>query len=568
MALVCWNRLSPAPFFLSSFPHSGHLSLESQACCLWCAGFIANRSDLIQQTGLPKETPDWQLLLHLYQRYGGHAARYIAGPFAWILWDGDRHELVVARDRLGSQGLYYTVHGETVLIANRVELLLDALPSAPVFNPRSVIAQVNGLAPLAGETFYKDIHAVEPGGFLAIRRDRIEVSHYWRVEPQPTLKLASDAEYAETFRGLLCQVVAGYISPCRMGVTLSSGLDSTSLAAAIRIVAPAADLTAFCFITPELPEADESQGARAVCDRLNLPAVTIRADLHWPLSTAEGIKTSVATPFWGYYTELWDTVFREIQQHGANVVFTGLSGDHLFGGNVFAYSDLLLTGHWLELGQQIHHHLSHSKMGLLGVLRRMVLGPILHAYLPLWRKRSSVPVPWLGEKYRSLYQECFVRSDKSYGMLPGRQQRLNTLRDPLLPQGVERSHLQAAEHNIELRRPLLDHRLIEFAASLPTTQTFRAAQRKIIVRNAMRGYLPDDVLDRWGKIYPTAIAERGLKEREQAKVWALMTNMRAAELGFVDEQRLQQTYRDYLAGKENSLFWHTLTLEDWLRRYF
>jgi asparagine synthase (glutamine-hydrolysing) len=128
---------------------------------------------------------------------------------------------------------------------------------------------------------------------------------------------------------------------------------------------------------------------------------------------------------------------------------------------------------------------------------------------------------------------------------------------------------QAARHGIELRHPLLDHRLFEFAASLPTAQTFAAGMRKIILRNAMRGRLPDEVVDRRGKTYPAAIARRGLRERERAKVWSLVTNMRAADLGFVDEQRLRQAYGDYLTGRsDSSLFWHTLTLEAWLRRYF
>ena len=128
---------------------------------------------------------------------------------------------------------------------------------------------------------------------------------------------------------------------------------------------------------------------------------------------------------------------------------------------------------------------------------------------------------------------------------------------------------QAEEYAIEFRHPWLDHRLVEFAASLPTEQTFRAATYKFIVRNAMKGYLPDSVLNLQDKIVPTAIATRGLRERECDKVWALITNMRAAELGFVDEGRLQQAYQDYLKGRNQSAsFWYTITLEDWLRRHF
>ena len=121
-----------------------------------------------------------------------------------------------------------------------------------------------------------------------------------------------------------------------------------------------------------------------------------------------------------------------------------------------------------------------------------------------------------------------------YRLLPGRFARLQLLRDPHLPLTLGELARRAAQHGIELRQPLVDHRLIEFAASLPTGQTFRAAERKVIVRHAMRGRLPDEVLDRREKIYPTTIARRGLAEREQAKVRSLITNMRAAELGLVD----------------------------------
>ena len=144
------------------------------------------------------------------------------------------------------------------------------------------------------------------------------------------------------------------------------------------------------------------------------------------------------------------------------------------------------------------------------------------------------------------------------------------MQDPFLTQVAEHCDRRAgARHDIKMRHPLLDHRLFEFAASLPTTQTFRAGQRKIIMRNAMRGLLPDDIVNMWGKITPETISERGLREREQGKVWPLLAHMRAAELGLVDEARLREAYQSYVDRKTNdSLFWYTLTLEDWLRRYF
>jgi hypothetical protein len=89
------------------------------------------------------------------------------------------------------------------------------------------------------------------------------------------------------------------------------------------------------------------------------------------------------------------------------------------------------------------------------------------------------------------------------------------------------------------------------------------------MRNAMRGRLPDSVVNMRGKIVPTLISQRGLREREQAKVWDYLTNMRAAALGYVDEAPLRSAYQSFIDGKtHDTRFFYALMLEDWLRRHF
>lgn len=143
-----------------------------------------------------------------------------------------------------------------------------------------------------------------------------------------------------------------------------------------------------------------------------------------------------------------------------------------------------------------------------------------------------------------------------------------TLRDPLLSQILETAGREAESHEIELLHPLLDHRMIEFAASLPTWQTHHGGERKILVREALRGILPTDVVDLRGKIYPSAICHRGLREREKDRVWELLTDMRLADLGLVDQSRLRKTYEAYLEGADGTNFWYPLSAEAWLREYF
>ena len=104
-------------------------------------------------------------------------------------------------------------------------------------------------------------------------RERQE-GRYWQVEPQPTLKLGSDEEYAQAYRELLFRLVPEHTPSERAAITLSSGLDSTSVAVAIRHSAPQTSLIALCWSAPELPEADESRYSAEVCRFLDIPKRT------------------------------------------------------------------------------------------------------------------------------------------------------------------------------------------------------------------------------------------------------------------------------------------------------
>lgn len=544
-------------------------ALSEQITCLASVGMIGNHVELTQRLGLPSDTAKRVLLGALYLRYRTpeQVASAITGTCAWVLWDGERRQLIAARDRVGVYGICYAVRDATVAVACQPESVAEALNLRLAPNPRAVVAQIAGRAAPEAETFFVGVNAVAPGSVLVITPGHTQSRRYWSIKPHQILRLPSDEAYADALRGVLHTVTGEYAAADTCAVTLSAGMDSTTVAAALRAVQPGGQLVAVAWTAPELPEADEGPIAVRVAEHLRLPVATIRADLCWPLRSSEGINTRRSTPFYNYYTELWDVTFERIRELGIHVVFSGISGDHLFGGDVFAYADMLATGRWKTLFAQMRS--TRSPMSWPTRIRRMMVLPTLQAYFPRMRRFVGAPVPWLRKEQHDLHYDLRPTSDAPFRRLPGVQARLNLLRDPLLPQIVEAANQQAAAHGLELRHPLLDHRLFEFATSLPTDQVFRSSVRKIIVRNAMREYLPDEVVDRPDKIYPSAIARRGLREREQTKVWSYMTGMRVAELGYVDEKALQDAYSSYLAGKtESAIFWHTLTLEDWLRRYF
>jgi asparagine synthase (glutamine-hydrolysing) len=558
--LVSWNRLGD-PALPSPRGHRGNV------VCLWTAGFLAHRKELRSALGAPTGTPDAELLLRAYERHGLETPAKLAGPFAWALWDSGEKRLVAARDRLGTRALYYTVQGEILHLASGLEALLATLPSPLSPNPLAVHEHLHGLPPRPGETFYQGISILRPGEVLVATRDRLDRRLYWRIEPRPPLRLENEDAYAEAVWTRLLQAVEESAPEGPTGVAMSGGFDSTSVATALRVARPEAEITVFTWTARDLPEADESFKAEATARALGYPVIPIPADRHWPLSREPGIRPAPEGPLYNFYTDVWEVVFEAARERGIPVLLTGYGGDSLFGGNAYSYPDLLLTGRWLRLAGEVRRHLPRSSVGFRGILRRMILSPILHSLLPQRAARGPRPVPWLGPKLAGL-REARTAASREW-LLPGRLQRLGILRDPFISAVALQSTDHASRHGIDLRHALLDHRLWELAAALPSTQTFAAGNRKIALRNALRRVLPPDVWSSLGKTYPSAIAHHGLRERETGKVWDLLRGMRAADMGFGDEALLHEEYRSYLAGKnQGGLLWQALTLEAWLRQYF
>ena len=531
--------------------------------CLWSGGWLTNRSEL--GTAGPG-TSDGELAAALVDRHGEDAVARLRGSLAAVLWQPARRRLLAFCDRMGERPLFYApLSGgppPEVLLSPALDGLLAALPRRPAADPASVRCHLEGAAPPRGRTFWDGVREVPPAGLLVLDERVLRLCSYWEVAARPTLRLASDEEYADVFRGVLEQAVRDALPESAVGVTLSAGLDSTAVACALRDVGGRRRIIAVRWIAPELPEADEDATSGAVARELGLEDLPIRADRHWPLRGASPPLTRRSSPLRLPFQEAWEETFRRAAEAGIAVLYTGSAGDHLFGGNAFSYPDLLLAGRWLRLVGELREHLPQSSLGLTGILRRMLFGPLVRSWLP----RAAATVPWLGEALREVPAPEAPRVSRR--LPPGRRARLRLLADPLLPQTTQLLARQAAPYGIDLRHPYRDDRVVELAAALPITQTFRAARRKIVVRNAYGRRLPPAVTAGWDKIYPAAIAHRGLRERETERVWALLDRMVAAGRGWVDAPVLREEYRRYLAGEtESTFFWYALTLEAWAREH-
>ena len=472
---------------------------------------------------------------------------------------------VVATDHLGMEPLFYARSdpGRWV-VAETVEEILQARPDTDVrLDEASIVRHIAGpYAPGGDATFFAGVSAVAPGTMVRLTPKGSEKIRLWDPAAIPLDQTMTLAEAAAELRRLVFEVGSDYLPDAPVAATLSSGMDSTTVLAAL--VESGADVLAITWTSPDIPEADEAEWARLTASKLDVPLVELPISASTLLPDA-GILTRLSTPLFNMYDQPWRVTSEKIAEDGRRVLFTGFSGDHLFGGWVSPAADLLLELRLIRTAR----YLSHSRVrhpNLVRALRSEILSPLVHQAAPgAWVRRQR-PVPWLHADYRDMWLERQAET-VGPGLRPGRAERLSRLTDGLISQLSEDLTAQVQPHGIELRHPLLDRRLVEFAISLPSWMLSDGNVNKLVLRHAMRDILPDEVVE-LENILPGPIARRAIRARADALL-ALTRDMRAADLGFISEPVLSENVAGFMRGEHDDMtFWNTLTLEDWLRRWW
>jgi asparagine synthase (glutamine-hydrolysing) len=533
------------------------------------AGVVLNWPELDGAPGSrPPDDPHAALCL-AHERFGESLARRIEGSASFVVQPvGGREGLAVA-DRLGQHPIFFRESNQGPQTALAVQALVGERDARRI-DAETVATFLMVASRPRGKTFWRDVGRLEAGEAAVVAAGGLRVQSYWSPA-NATAGVIPDADFAGELRNLLGRVVGQYERACQppVGLTLSSGLDSGSIAAALN--SPGAVLPLH-FSSPEVLESDETALARAVAFGVGMPAgIVVRMDANGPFAgDSLELSASLDGPRTLYYVEAWTAMLALAGQAGVRTVFTGLGGDELFGGVVFGYGDLLLAGQVRPLVHLLGQHVPASSLGLPLLLWRHVLGPLLSQSLQ--RRRSRVArvdgSPWIARRLVQSVADAQVPS--------GWQRRRPSWSRRLEQAGQQAASWEIAELTqlgrrlgLEIVHPLLDRRLVEFAVSLPAWEACRGGIPKRVLREAFAHRLPRQVVDARGYVVPAAIYRREIADRQSAKVWNLLTDMRAADLGFVSQSLLRSAYARFQGGEDlPPTFWRALCLEAWLRRVF
>lgn len=467
--------------------HAGDQPMTLGPRVLTYNGEIYNHRVLRSQLPGPwRSTCDTEVLLHLLAREGSAALRKIVGMFAFALWDGSARRLTLARDRLGIKPLYYRLTADGIAFASELKAL-RMLGSSPI-DPSAVRDYLfHGYVP-APKSIYRGISKLPAGHTLTWEEGRVRIERYW--EPSADIKVRGADETLHELDALLREVIPAHtLSDVPVGVFLSGGIDSALTA--WYLDAPRTYTLGF-----EARQRSEIEAARAVAAHLDTAHTEMTAQAADFEQALEAMPRIFDEPFadsaaWSNY------LIAEFARREVIVALSGEGGDEIFCG---------YPRYWSRVGQ-----------------RSNVLNRTLARWLPpLWRlsvslqRQSYVGLPayaaalggmsgaqidhllaseWREADYEYLW---FYRKFWREGQGPLAQLRWLDLHTDLAEGLLTKVDRTSMAHSLEVRPPLLDHRLVEFMLSVDPAMLVDPKRRrgKLLVRRLMEPRLPAGHLER------------------------------------------------------------------------
>ena len=584
----------------------GHQPMQDAATGNWIVynGEIYNFRELrtrLQSQGTQFQgQSDTEVLLKAYSAWGEQCLGELRGMLAFAIWDAKRHKLFLARDPVGIKPLYFFRRENAFLFASEVRALLATGLVPRHLNPAGLVNYLAFGSVYDPDTLIEGVHAVPPGHFLEWQNGRVHEVRYWdfavseeggseeeRDEAAQVLQSSSSARARaeKEVQDLLYDAVQQQlVSDVPLGVFLSGGIDSSSLVAILGRAHPA-KLSTFSIAFRET-DYNEAQYCRAVAQRFHTDhhesIVSQRDALE---AVPDAVRAMDQPTIDGVNTYL---VSKKTREAGIKVALSGLGGDEMFAGYSSFRSVPLLERlahfkHWIPgkvnhaIGTQLGHLFDAIYPGDRGEKLAALIsenGRLLHPYflsrmlfVPAQRETlfSNVQNSTLEAAARplkdSLRAACTLDPVNRVSYLESRCYMQNTL--------LRDADFMSMAHGLEVRVPLLDHKLARFLFTLPGRWKLDDRTPKPLLVGATGGTLPDAVVRRAKQGF-TLPFEHWLHDEMRSEVEQTLVTDPAGPLADVLRRgAVKDVWNRFMAGKTSwSRPWALYVLQRWCELHF
>lgn len=533
-------------------------------------GRIDNRQELVRDLGslasASSEATDVELVLHAYTAWGVGCAKHIVGDFAFAIWDNPRQQLFCARDPVGVRLFNYYFDGQRFIFGTEIKQIFQHGDIPKRLNEVMLGLYLCGNFGDGEMTFYSGINRLKGGCSLVVSRRGLSKQVFWNPDPGQEIRYKRETEYTDHLRELLFETVRCRLrSTTPVGILTSGGLDSGSVASAagyLRQCYPETipELRAY-YWRYENPPLDETPYLEAVTRRYRLPVTAISMDNLWAMKPVASAAMTDG-PYGIHFEAMNQRGLEVAHQQGVRVLLTGEGGDE-----AFSYGYMLYLRDWLlglrlpTLWRDLRNATPAYRQDAQRFLRRGLIPPRMRHWLG--RTRGSVPI-WvdsgfarrlrLAERLQAV--QVYRYRDSDYVQTRGS--------NPMLIGGDQRS----TSYGIEVRHPLWDSRLVEFMVRVPAGVRVQGGRTKLFLKKAMRGILPDEVLQRMPHGAFGPLLSRGFRQHEAPRLEKLIRDSQLQALGAINGDEFLTVYQAYQQGDDSKfsrLYW-TFATEEWLQQ--
>jgi asparagine synthase (glutamine-hydrolysing) len=569
----------------------GHQPLSNENGKIWVIfnGEIYNFRELKNQLeGLGhqfKTNSDTEVIAHAYEEYGEHCLHHFNGMFAIGIWDESRKRLFLARDRLGKKPLYYSLMNDTFLFASELKALLAYPCFSKKVDPLSFAKYLFFEYVPSPHTIFNDAKKLPPASYLIWQKGGMEVKEYWspfsiRKEEEYASEAEIEARMIELLRN---SVKHRLISDVPLGVFLSGGIDSSAISAfaqeeargkiktfSIGFEDPSFDESRYARLASKYLGTDHHEQTMTPADLLNL-VPNLPDILDEPMADASILPTYLLSKFTRRYV---------------TVALGGDGGDELFAGYPTYLAHKFARPYELLLGTL------HPIISLLGNLLpvsddnisfdfkvKKFLSGIGHPdgiRNAIWLGSFSFPElekvlsPDMNTQFNQArlteeitsYEKGYPLKDKTT-LVQYLDLKLYLQEDILVK--VDRASMACS---LEVRAPFLDHQLVEFVMSLPSSLKLRRFTTKYILKKVMKKFLPKEVIQRSKKGFGVPIA-KWIKGPLRELFGDLLAHNPIKREGFLNPSYVKSLLEDHVSNKRDNRkqLWTVLVWELWVNRY-
>jgi asparagine synthase (glutamine-hydrolysing) len=527
---------------------------------------------------------DTETIIHLYEQFGARCVDYLRGMFAFAIWNRRSKELFIARDRLGVKPLYYSLLADGSLVfGSEIKAILASGLVKPEMNRAALPDFLANRATMDNQTLFAGVMRLPAGHTLTWIDGKVRIGKFWDVAPAAVAASRSVAEYVDEWRELFTTSVRlRLMADVPLGMFLSGGIDSSAIAAVMsRMVKDPIKTFSVAF---RVPEANELSYARTVAQAFGTdhhevlvdPQQFIEALPHLVWHEDEPIAHSASVPL--YFVS-------QLAQRHVKVVLTGEGADELLGG----YYRYRTTRFNLQAAQVYHRWTGAGS-------RRLVRNVLSRAAPASLQRKLTRTFLWREPTIDSIYFDNFsvfsrerqanllapelrseVSIDNAFASMRGYfdaypeasllQRMLYSDLKTYLHELLMKQDQMSMAASIESRVPFLDHKLVEFSTALPDELKLHGLTTKRVLREAMKGLLPDEILTRKKMGFPVPLA-RWLRTDFQPMVQEHLLSARALERGLFEPGAVRSLVAEHAAGADHSeRLWLLLNLEIWQRQF-